>query len=90
MPKFYQENCKIKDIFIKHGYSERFIDKCVRTPLNKLFSPIIVIEAAEKKQVTIASRYMGISQLKLKSIYIPACDLSDIQNFLMPEELFQL
>ena len=49
-----------------------------------------MIEAAEKKQVTIASRYMGISQLKLKSIYIPACDLSDIQNFLMLEELFQL
>ena len=49
-----------------------------------------MIEAAEKKQVTTVSRYMGISQQKLKSIYIPACDLSDIQNFLMLEELFQL
>ena len=26
MPKFHQEICKIKDIFIKNDYSERFIE----------------------------------------------------------------
>ena len=30
MPKFHQEICKIKDIFIKNGYSERFLYKCVK------------------------------------------------------------
>ena len=39
MPKFHQEICRIKDIFIKKGYSERFIDKCVKTFLNKVFIP---------------------------------------------------
>ena len=37
MPKFYQEFCKIKDICMKNGYREKFIDKCVKTFLNKLF-----------------------------------------------------
>ena len=35
MPKFHQEICKIKDIFIKNGCSERFVDKCVKTFLNE-------------------------------------------------------
>ena len=35
MPKFHQEICKIKDIFIKNGYSEMFIDKCIKTFLNQ-------------------------------------------------------
>ena len=53
MPKFHQEICKIKDIFIKNGYSERFLDKCVKTFLNKVFIPKRIIQTAEKKQVTI-------------------------------------
>ena len=39
MPKSHQEICKIKDIFIKNGYSKTFIDKCVKTFLNKVFIP---------------------------------------------------
>ena len=35
MPKFHQEICKIKDIFIKNGCSERFAGKCVKTFLNE-------------------------------------------------------
>ena len=30
MSNFHQEICKIKGIFIKNGYSERFLDKCVK------------------------------------------------------------
>ena len=48
MPKFHQEICKIKDIFIKNGYSERFLDKCVKTFLNKVFIPKRITQAAEK------------------------------------------
>ena len=39
MPKFHQEIYKIKDIFIKNGYNERFINKCVRIFLSKVFIP---------------------------------------------------
>ena len=82
MPKFHQEICKIKGIFIKNGYSERFLDKCVKTFLNKVFIPKRIIQPAEKKQVTIVLPYMGIisTELKVKlhktfKQLLPACDL---------------
>ena len=53
MPKFHEEICKIKEIFIKYGYSEMFIDKCVKTFLHKVFIPKQIIQTAERKQVTI-------------------------------------
>ena len=53
MSKFHQEICEIKDIFIKNGYSERFLNKCVKTYLNKVFVPKRIIQTTEKKQVTI-------------------------------------
>ena len=39
MSKFQQKICKIKDIFIKNCYSEKFFDKCVKTysSINYLF-----------------------------------------------------
>ena len=82
MPKFHQEICKIKYIFIKNGYSERFLDKCVKTFLNKVFIPKQIIQTAEKKQVTIVLPYMGMisTELKVKlhktfKQLLPACDL---------------
>ena len=82
MPKFHQEICKIKDIFIKNGYSERFFSKCVKSFLNKVFIPKRIIQAAEKKQVTIVLPYMDMisTELKVKlhkafKQLLPACDL---------------
>ena len=49
IPKLHQEICKIKDIFIEHRDSERFIDKCIKTFFNKLFIPKRIIQTAEKK-----------------------------------------
>ena len=88
MPKFHQEICKIKDIFIKNGCSERFLDKCVKTFLNKVFIPKRIIQTAEKKQVTIALPYTGMisTELKVKlhktfKQLLPACDLRVILKF---------
>ena len=82
MPKFHQEICKIKDIFLKNGYSERFLDKYVKTFLNKVFIPKRIIQTTEKKQVTIVLPYMSMisTELKLKlhktfKQLLPACDL---------------
>ena len=82
MPKFHQEICKIKDIFIKNGYSERFLDKCVKTFLNKVFIPKRIIQTAEKKQVTNVLPYMGMisTDLKVKlhkkfKQLLPGCDM---------------
>ena len=85
MPKFHQEICKINDIFIKKGYSERFLDKCAKTFLNKVFIPKRIIQTAEKKQVTIVLPYMNITSTELKvklhktfKPLLPACDLRKI------------
>ena len=70
MPKFYQEICKIKDIFVKMVTVKGFFDKCVKTFLNKVFTPKQIIQTAEKKQVTIILPYMGMTLTELKSSYI--------------------
>ena len=82
MPKFHQEIWKIKDIFIKNGYSQRFLEKCDETFLNKVFIPKRIIQTAEKKQVTIVLSYMSriSTELKIKlhktfKQLLPACDL---------------
>ena len=66
MPKFHQEICKIKDIFIKNGYSERFLDKCVKTLLNKALIPKGIIQTAEKKQLNIVLPYRSMISTELK------------------------
>ena len=82
MPKFHQEICKIKDIFIKNGYSERFLDKCVKEFLNNVFIPKRISQTTEKKQVPIVLPYMGMISTKLKvklhktfKQLLPACEL---------------
>ena len=66
MTKFHEEICIIKGIFIKNGYSERFIDKYVKTFLSRVLTPKRIIQTAEKKQVTIALPYLGITLTELK------------------------
>ena len=58
MSKFHQDICKIKDIFINNGYREKFIDKCVKTFINKVFIPKRIVRTDEKKQVTIVLLYI--------------------------------
>ena len=57
---------KIEDIFIKNGYSQRFLDKCIKTFLNEVFIPKWIIQTAEKKQVTIFLPYMAMASNELK------------------------
>ena len=85
MPNFHQEICKVKDIFLKNGYNERFFDKCVKTFLKKVFIPKRIIKTAEEKQVTIVLPYMGMTSTELKvklhktfKQLLPACDLTVI------------
>ena len=82
MPNFHQEICKVKNMFIKNGYGERFFDKCVKTFLKKVFIPKRIIKTAEEKQVTIVLPYMGMTSTELKvklhktfKQLLPACDL---------------
>ena len=62
--------------------TEKFIDICVKTFLNKVFIPKRIVQTAEKKQVTIVLLYMGMISTKLKvklhktyKQLLPTCDL---------------
>ena len=57
----HQEICKIKDSFMKNSHSEKFIDRCVKTFLNKVFISKRIIQTAEKKQATIVFPYMSLT-----------------------------
>ena len=72
---------------MKNGHSERFINKFVKTFLNKAFISKRIIQTAEKKQVTIVFPYMGMIstelKVKLHKIFkqlLPACQLRVIFN----------
>ena len=85
MPKFHPEICKIKGIFLKNGYSERFIEKHAKKFLSKVFIPNRIIRTAEKKKVTIALPYMAMISIELKvklhktcKQLLPSCDLKAI------------
>ena len=45
--------------------TEKFIDICVKTFLNKVFIPKRIVQTAEKKQVTIVLLYIGMISTKL-------------------------
>ena len=48
--KFQQDICKIQDIFFKkNDYNERFINKCVRIFLNKVFIHKRIVQTSGKK-----------------------------------------
>ena len=47
----------------------QFLEKCVKTFLNKEFIPKRIIQTAEKKQVTIVLPYMGMISTELKVKY---------------------
>ena len=66
MLKFQHEICKIKNIFIENGCSERFIDKYVKTFLKKVFIPTKIIRTAKKKKLTIALPSVGMISTELK------------------------
>ena len=93
----HESHDNVIDIFIKNGYSKRFIDKCVKIFLNKVFIPKWIIETAEKKQVTIVLSCTGmiLTELKVKlhktfKRVLPACDLRVVFRISTDEELFQL
>ena len=48
--KFHEEIVKLKEIFKRNSYPEKFIDRCIKIFLNKLHVPKIVELTAAKKE----------------------------------------
>lgn len=61
---FHFELQTVKGIFRKNGYSISFIDRCIRTFLDKLHAPELVITTVGKKTLFIVLPYLGnVSEL---------------------------
>ena len=67
IPKFHQDICKI-GIFIRNGYSETFIDKCVNTYLNKLFILKRIVQTTENQRPLFYPIW-ALSRLNQKSFF---------------------
>ena len=50
--KFHKEIIKLKEIFKRNSYPEKFIDRCIKYFLNKLHVPKVVELTAAKKELT--------------------------------------
>ena len=57
--KFHLELGKVKNIFKKNGYPISFIDRCIKTFLDKLHTRKIVVTTVEKKNLIVLP-YLGI------------------------------
>ena len=64
---FNIELVKDKDIFKKNGYPISFIDRCIKTFLDKLHTPKINITTVEKKQLLTVLPYLGVVSDKIRS-----------------------
>ena len=63
----HQEIIFLKDIYKRNGYPSNFIDKCVKTFLDKIFIEKKVFSVAQKKKLVCVLPLIGKKSLNLKS-----------------------
>ena len=95
--KFHEEVVFLKEIFVKNAFPIHFVDKCVKTFLDKVFIPKKVDKSVPKKEVNVCLPFLGKQSLELKdkilrfsSKYFSDCRIKVIfkcnnrlKNFLM-------
>ena len=64
---FHQEIVLLKDIFKRNGYPSNFIDKSVKTFLDKIFIEKKVFWVAQKKELVCVLPFIGKNSLQLRS-----------------------
>ena len=64
---FHQEIIFLKDIFKRNGYPSNFIDKCVKTFLDKIFIEKNVFSVAQKKELVCVLPFIDKKYLQLRS-----------------------
>ena len=67
MSKFHLEIAKLKEILLKNGYSDKFIDSCIFKFMNKLFVVKPTVLTAPKKQLFIVLPFMGNTSAIIKT-----------------------
>ena len=57
--KFHEEIVKLKEIFKRNSYTEKFRDRYIQHFLNKLHIPKVTELTAAKKELILALPYLG-------------------------------
>ena len=65
--KFHEELNFLKQIFLKNGYPQSFIDNCFKTFLDKLFIKSPEISTVEKKTLILSLPYLGNISLQKRT-----------------------
>ena len=65
--KFQEELNFLKQIFLKNGYPQSFIDNCFKTFLDKLFIKSPEISTVEKKTLILSLPYLGNISLQTRT-----------------------
>ena len=80
--KFHVETSKLREVLMRNGYTSHFVDKCIKSFLNKMFLVKEVVLTVPKKEVFIVLPYLGTESLRLRTRlckliakYLPACKL---------------
>ena len=65
--KFHQEILKLKEIFKRNSYPEKFIDRCIKNFINKLDVPKVVEDTAAKKELILVLPYLGQQSFEIRN-----------------------
>ena len=83
--KFHEEVVFLKEIFLKNSFPSYFVDKCVKTFLDKIFIAKKVYLTVPHKELSICLPFLGKQSLELKnklskyaSKYFPTCKIKVI------------
>ena len=85
--KFHSEVLYLKEIFRKNLFPEFFVDRCIKTFLDKLFIVKKIVTTVPKKEIRICLPFFGKSSLELRkslnkivASHFPQCKLNVIFN----------
>ena len=64
---FHEEIVKLKEIFKRNLYPEKFIDRCIKKFLNKLYLPKVVELTTTKKELILEMPYLEQQSFEIQN-----------------------
>ena len=65
--KFHEEIVKLKRIFKRNSYPEKFTDRCIKDFLNKLHVPKVIELTAARKELILVLLYFGQQSFEIRN-----------------------
>ena len=64
---FHEEIVKLKEIFNRNSYPEKFTDRCIKKFLNKLYLPKVVELTTTKKELILKMPYLEQKSFEIRN-----------------------